>query len=80
MSHAPAAAAPVTGTPPFWRRALGHRSFVLGGALTLLLVLAAALSLVWTPWSPYEMNLPGKLATPNARTGARPAATPGAPI
>lgn len=57
---------PATGKPPLWRRALGHRSFVLGGILTLLLVLAATLSLVWTPWSPYEMNLPGKLAGPNA--------------
>ena len=60
-----------TSTPPptilpFWRRALGHRSFVLGGILTLLLLFAAALSLVWTPWSPYEMNLPGKLAGPSA--------------
>ena len=65
------AAAGSTSTPPptilpFWRRALGHRSFVLGGILTLLLLFAAALSLVWTPWSPYEMNLPGKLAGPSA--------------
>ena len=66
MSLAAASATPGTGTPPFWRRALGHRSFVLGGVLTLLLVMAASLSLVWTPWSPYEMNLPGKLAAPNA--------------
>ncbi len=34
--------------------------------MTLLLVLAAVVSLVWTPWSPYEMNLPGKLADPSA--------------
>ncbi len=59
-------AVPTTNTPPFWRRALGHRSFVLGGILTLLLLLAAGMSLVWTPWSPYEMDLPGKLAGPSA--------------
>ena len=57
-------APPGNGTQPFLRRAMGHRSFVVGGVLTLLLVLAAALSLVWTPWSPYEMNLPGKLQPP----------------
>ncbi len=53
--------------PGFMRRALGHRSFVLGGALTLLLLVAAALSLVWTPWSPYEMNLANKLQPSNAQ-------------
>ena len=47
----------------FWRRALGHRSFVIGGVLTLMLLLAAALSLVWTPWSPYEMNMDMRLQT-----------------
>jgi peptide/nickel transport system permease protein len=52
--------------PGFWRRALGHRSFVVGTLLTLTLILMAALSLVWTPYSPYEMNIPGKLQTPNA--------------
>ena len=51
--------------PGFWRRALRHRSFVIGGVLTLLLLAAAALSLVWTPWSPYEMDLPGKLQPPS---------------
>ncbi|HOS85550.1 MAG TPA: ABC transporter permease [Burkholderiaceae bacterium] len=50
----------------FMRRALRHPSFVIGSALTLLLVAAAALSLVWTPWSPYEMNLAGKLQPPSA--------------
>ncbi len=49
--------------PPqnFWRRAKGHPSFVVGAFLTLLLVAAAALSLVWTPHSPYEMNIAAKL-------------------
>lgn len=52
--------------PGFWRRALQHRSFVIGGVLTFLLLLAAALSLVWTPWSPYEMDMANKLQPPSA--------------
>ncbi|MEO7243287.1 MAG: ABC transporter permease [Variovorax sp.] len=51
--------------PGFWRRALAHRSLVIGGALTALLLFAAALSLVWTPYSPYELDLPSKLQTPS---------------
>ena len=47
-------------------RAARHPSFVIGGVLTLLLVGAAMLSLFWTPWSPYEMNLAGKLQPPSA--------------
>jgi peptide/nickel transport system permease protein len=52
--------------PGFWRRALHHRSFTIGAVLTLLLLLAAAVSLVWTPWSPYEMDLASKLQRPSA--------------
>ncbi len=56
---------PRSHTPPsFLRRAMGHRSFVLGGIMTLLLVLAATLSLVWTPWSPYEIDMAKKLQPP----------------
>jgi peptide/nickel transport system permease protein len=59
-------AAPVPVRPPgFWRRALGHRSFLIGAVLTLVLIAAALLSLVWTPFSPYEMDLPGRLQPPN---------------
>ena len=47
------------------RRAFGHPSFALGGALTLLLVAAAALSLAWTPHSPYEIDLAAKLQLPS---------------
>ncbi len=49
------------------RRALTHRSFVIGAALTLLLLAAAALSLVWTPWSPYEIDMAAKLQLPDAQ-------------
>lgn len=63
-------AAPSTVTPRAWgafmRRAARHPSFVIGGALTLLLVGAACLSLFWTPGSPYEMNLAGKLQPPSS--------------
>ena len=53
---------------PHWlRRALGHRSFVAGAVLVALLLATAALSLVWTPWSPYEMDLSAKLQPPSAQ-------------
>lgn len=48
------------------KRALHHRSFAIGAALTLLLLAAALLSLVWTPWSPYEIDVPNKLQSPSA--------------
>ncbi|WP_298212654.1 ABC transporter permease [Acidovorax sp.] len=51
--------------PGWWHRALRHRSFVIGAVLSLLLVLAALLSFVWTPGSPYEMDLANKLARPS---------------
>jgi peptide/nickel transport system permease protein len=50
----------------FWRRALRHRSFVLGGALSLLVLASALLSLMWTPWSPYEIDIASKLRPPSA--------------
>ena len=65
MNAAAVPSAAALTVPGFWRRALHHRSFVLGGVLTLLLLAAAALSLVWTPWSPYEMDLPSKLQPPS---------------
>jgi peptide/nickel transport system permease protein len=52
--------------PGFWRRALRHRSFVAGGVLTLLLAAAAALSLVWTPHSPFEVVMDQRLLPPGA--------------
>ena len=52
--------------PVWWQRARQHRSFMVGAVLSLLLVFTATLSLVWTPWSPYEMDLPHKLLPPSA--------------
>ena len=48
----------------FWRRALRHRSFVAGGTLSLMVLCAALLSLVWTPWSAYEIDVAAKLRPP----------------
>ena len=60
----PTATAPAA--PSFWRRAPRHRSFVIGATLALLLLGSAALSLVWTPWSPYEIELAAKLQAPSS--------------
>ena len=52
---------------PHWlRRALGHRSFVAGAVLVALLLATAALALVWTPWSPTDLDPPAKLQPPRA--------------
>jgi len=50
----------------FWRRALRHRSFMAGGVLTTLVISAALLSMVWTPWSAYEIDIAHKLLAPSA--------------
>jgi peptide/nickel transport system permease protein len=50
----------------FWQRALHHRSFTVGGLLSMLVLGAAALSLVWTPWSPYELDIAAKLRPPSS--------------
>ena len=49
-----------------WQRALRHGSFALGGALTLLVLGAAFISLWWTPWSPFAMDMAQRLAPPSA--------------
>jgi len=49
----------------FYSRALKHRSFVLGAVLTLLVIFAATLSLLWTPWSPFEIDMAAKLQEPS---------------
>ena len=50
----------------FWRRALRHRSFVVGSLLCLLVLGAALLSLVWTPWSAYDIDVASKLRPPSS--------------
>jgi len=46
--------------------ALRHRSFLVGAVLVAGLFAAAALSLVWTPHSPFDLDVPGKLGAPSA--------------
>ncbi|MGA2292302.1 ABC transporter permease, partial [Bradyrhizobium sp.] len=50
----------------FWTRAIRHRSFVAGGALSMVVASAALVSLVWTPWSAYELDMAHKLNPPSA--------------
>ena len=50
----------------FWARAVRHRSFMVGGVLTLLLLAMAALSLVWTPQNPYAIVIRLRLRPPSA--------------
>lgn len=57
----------VRAAPSFWRRARRHPGFVIGGVLSLLLLLAAALSYVWTPYSVYEVDMDAKLLPPGAQ-------------
>jgi peptide/nickel transport system permease protein len=59
----PAAA---TAGPGFWQRARRHPSFMIGLVLTVLLALAAALSFLWTPHDPYEIDMALKLRAPDA--------------
>lgn len=50
----------------FAARARRHPSFVLGATLSALLLLAAALSLLWSPYPPAEIDIPNKLKGPSA--------------
>jgi peptide/nickel transport system permease protein len=51
----------------FWRRARRNPSFMIGLVLSVLLVLAAALSFVWTPFDPYNVDMALKLRAPDAQ-------------
>ncbi|GKS96897.1 ABC transporter permease [Acidovorax sp. SUPP2825] len=63
----PSQPVPAVGAAPYGlRRALRHRSFAIGVMLSLLLVLAALVSFVWTPGSPYDMDIEAKLLPPSA--------------
>jgi peptide/nickel transport system permease protein len=57
--------APLRG-PGFWQRARRNPSFVIGVVLSVLLLLAAGLSFVWTPHGPYEIDMALKLRAPDA--------------
>src|SRR5262249_41951136 len=47
------------------RRALTHVTFTVGLAITLALVVTAAVSLVYTPKDPLEMSISGRLEGPS---------------
>jgi peptide/nickel transport system permease protein len=47
------------------KRALAHPSFGAGALLVLLLLAAALLSLVWSPYPPAEINIEQRLASPS---------------
>jgi len=57
---------PVPAAKGFWPRARHHRSFLVGGVLCMLVLGAALLSLVWTPWSAYELDVAAKLRPPSS--------------
>ena len=50
----------------FARRARRHPSFVAGAVLSALLLAAALLGLVWSPYPPAEIDIPAKLQPPGA--------------
>ena len=72
MGAAAARAQPLVTPPPrtrapapgFWARAGRHPGFLVGGLITLALLAAAALSLVWTPYSPYGVDMGAALQPP----------------
>ncbi len=49
----------------FSQRALRHRSFALGAGLSLLLVGAALLSLLWSPYPPADIDIANRLQAPS---------------
>jgi peptide/nickel transport system permease protein len=65
----PLSAPPSTATAPpgspLRQRAWRHPSFALGAVLVALLVLAALLSLLWSPYPPDEIDIPNKFAAPS---------------
>jgi peptide/nickel transport system permease protein len=46
-------------------RAIRHPSFVIGSILVFLLLLAASVSVFWSPWPPADIDIPNKLAKPS---------------
>ena len=47
------------------RQAFSHRAFTAGLALSLVFILAALVSFVWTPYDPAKLDIANKLQTPS---------------
>jgi peptide/nickel transport system permease protein len=62
-SEAATVVVPMAPTP--WRRAWRHGSFAFGAVLTLLLVGAAVLGLLWTPYDVTQVHIVDKLQGPS---------------
>ena len=59
---------PPEGAPArLWHRALRSRNFVIGAALTLVFVLAALVSFVWTPFDVTGLDIANKIKPPSVR-------------
>lgn len=49
-----------------WRAALRSRNFVIGAVITVVFLLAAVVSIVWTPYDFAAQNIPNKFKPPSA--------------
>ena len=49
-----------------FKKGLGNRSFVIGGVVTVIFILIAGISLLWTPYPFDEVVIASKLRTPSA--------------
>lgn len=50
-----------------WQRGLRQPNLLVGMLLSSCLLLCALLSLIWTPWDPYAMNMDAKLLLPDSQ-------------
>ena len=50
----------------FWQTARRNRNFVMGLAITLLIVAMATISFIWTPYDVTILDIAGKLKGPSA--------------
>ena len=49
----------------FWQTARSNRNFVMGLAITLMIVAMAAISFLWTPYDVTQLDIAGKLKGPS---------------
>jgi peptide/nickel transport system permease protein len=54
-----------TMTRSTWQRALASKSFVLGATITVLILILALLSFVWTPYDVTKLVIPNRLKAPS---------------